>query len=142
MMSVGGTQVSGGQPGASSVAAPLAQKPEKSKPAFGTIPAAGAWGATAIPSKMLDKVWPKLVLNAIAADAPPTAGNTVSASKLNAVAGPPLPPAAPAPPLPPAPASLLPHPVQAMDESKRAVLKTAVRMMTSCRRGSPLMAMR
>jgi len=29
-----------------------------------------------------------------------------------------------------------------MDEGKRAVLKIAVRMITSCRRGLPLMAMK
>jgi hypothetical protein len=117
------------------VAAPLAQKPEKSKAAFGTILPAGAWGATAIPSKMLDSVLPNLVVNAIAADAPPMAGSAVSASKLNAVAEPPLPPVAPVPPLPAAlPAlSLLPHPVQAMDDAKRAVLQVAFRKVISAR---------
>jgi hypothetical protein len=113
------------------VAAPLAQKPEKSKAAFGTILPAGAWGATAIPSKMLDSVLPNLVVNAIAADAPPMAGSAVSASKLHAVAEPPLPPVAPLPAPPPALPSLLPHPVQAMDDAKRAVLQMACRMLTS-----------
>jgi len=133
MMSVGGTQVSGGQAGASSVAAPLAQKPEKSKPAFGTTLPAGAWGATAIPSKMLDSVLPNLVVNAIAADAPPTAGSAVSASKLNAVAGAPLPPVPPVPPPPPALSPLLPHPIEAMDDARRTEHKIAFRKGTSAR---------
>jgi hypothetical protein len=89
---------------------------------------------------MLDTVLPNPVVNVTATAAPPVAGSVVSASRLNAIAEPALPPVAPAPPPPPLP-PLLPHPVQAMNEAKRAVLKIAVRMVTSGGAESPLIAM-
>jgi len=135
MISAGNTQVVGGQPGASSVADPLAQKPEKSKLAFGTRPPARASEVKAIASSMLDTVLPNPVVNAIATAVPPIAGSALPASNLSAVVDPPVPPVAPLPPAPPS--SLLLHPIQAMDEAKRAVLKIAVRMGTSQGLGLP-----